>query len=145
MTLRELLADAACQLDGVATDLEPDGTVTWSRAGRLFSSVDPGGAVAEFALDPAVAAAAAADATLGEQCGVLREVPPGTGYCPDHSTGVNCSTGLGVEKTAPDLSVGPALASEWLGHASFGRPAPARASVLRSADELPVPAGGWIR
>ncbi len=59
MTLRELLADAAGQLDGIATDLEPDGTVTWSRAGRLFASVDPGGVVAEFALDPAVAAAAA--------------------------------------------------------------------------------------
>jgi hypothetical protein len=58
MTLHELLADAAGQLDGVATDLEPDGTVTWSRAGRPFALVDPGGIVAEFALDPAVAAAA---------------------------------------------------------------------------------------
>lgn len=59
MTLGELLADAAGQLDGVATDLEPGGTVTWSRAGRLFATVDPGSVVAEFALDPAVAAAAA--------------------------------------------------------------------------------------
>jgi hypothetical protein len=59
MTLRELLADAAGQLDGVATDLEPDGTVRWSRAGRPFAAVAPGGAVAEFALDPDVAAAAA--------------------------------------------------------------------------------------
>ncbi len=59
MTLRELLGDAVGQLDGVVTDLEPDGTVLWSRAGRSFASVDPGGAVAEFALDPAVAAAAA--------------------------------------------------------------------------------------
>ena len=59
MMLLELLGDAVRQLDGVVTDLEPDGTVLWSRAGRSFASVDPGGAVAEFALDPAVAAAAA--------------------------------------------------------------------------------------
>ena len=59
MTLRELLADAAGQLDDVATSLSPDGTVTWSRAGRPFAAVDPGGRVAEFALDEAVAAAAA--------------------------------------------------------------------------------------
>jgi hypothetical protein len=59
MTLRELLADAAGQFDDVGTSLGPDGTVMWSRGGRPFASVDPGGAVAEFALDPAVAAAAA--------------------------------------------------------------------------------------
>jgi hypothetical protein len=59
MTLRELLADAAGQLDDVGVSLGTDGDVTWSRAGRPFASIDPGGAVAEFALDPAVAAAAA--------------------------------------------------------------------------------------
>jgi hypothetical protein len=46
-------------LDDVRTELEPDGSVTWSRAGRPFATVSPEGSSAGFALDPAVAAAAA--------------------------------------------------------------------------------------
>ena len=59
MTLRDLLVDAAGQLDDAETDLGPDGTVTWSRGGRAFATVRPDGASAAFGLDPAVASAAA--------------------------------------------------------------------------------------
>ena len=59
MSLRDLLTDAVGQLDDVETTLAPDGAVTWSRGGRSFATVAPGGGSAEFALDPAVAAAAA--------------------------------------------------------------------------------------
>ncbi len=59
MTLRDLLADAAGQLDDVETELEPDGALTWSRGGGPFATVGSDGASASFALDPAVAAAAA--------------------------------------------------------------------------------------
>jgi hypothetical protein len=58
MTLRELLADAAGQLDDVETELAPDGALTWSRDEHPFATLDPDGACAAFALDPAVAAAA---------------------------------------------------------------------------------------
>jgi hypothetical protein len=58
MMLRDLLADAAGQLDDVATELAPDGAVAWSRGGRAFATVTADGASAGFALDPAVAAAA---------------------------------------------------------------------------------------
>ena len=59
MTLRDLLVDAVGQLDDVTTELGSDGAVTWSRAGRPFATVSPDGTTAAFALDPAVAAAAA--------------------------------------------------------------------------------------
>jgi hypothetical protein len=59
MTLRDLLVDAVGQLDDVTTDLEPDGAVIWSRGGRPFATASPEGTSARFALDPAVAAAAA--------------------------------------------------------------------------------------
>jgi hypothetical protein len=59
MTLRDLLVDAAGQLDAVETDLGPDGTISWSRAGRPFATLSSDGESAAFALDPAVAAAAA--------------------------------------------------------------------------------------
>ena len=59
MTLRDLLVDAAGPLDGVKTELATDGAITWSRAGRAFATLAPDGASAAFALDPAVAAAAA--------------------------------------------------------------------------------------
>lgn len=59
MTLRDLLADAAGQLDDVETTLVADGAITWSRGGRAFAALAPDGGSAEFGLDPAVAAAAA--------------------------------------------------------------------------------------
>jgi hypothetical protein len=59
MTLRDQLVDAAGQFDDVATELAPDGAITWSRTGSLFATVSADGSVAGFALDPAVAAAAA--------------------------------------------------------------------------------------
>jgi hypothetical protein len=58
MTLRELLSDAAGGLDDVDIALEPDGAIVWSRGGRPFATVDADSVVGEFALDPAVAAAA---------------------------------------------------------------------------------------
>jgi len=65
MTLRELLADAAGQLDDVETTLEPDGVVTWSRGGQAFATVTLDGASAEFGLDAAVAAAASRTPDVG--------------------------------------------------------------------------------
>ena len=59
MTLRELLDDAAAELDDIETIAAADGGVTWSRNGRPFAAIEGGGDAAEFALDPAVAAAAA--------------------------------------------------------------------------------------
>jgi len=58
MTLRDLLADAAGQLDDVVTELGPDGDGLWSRGGRSFAVISGDGSAAEFGLDPAVAAAA---------------------------------------------------------------------------------------
>jgi len=58
MTLSDLLVDAAEQLDDVETDSAPDGAITWSRGKRGFARLASDGAAAEFALDPAVAAAA---------------------------------------------------------------------------------------
>ena len=49
MTLRDLLVDAAGQLDDVTTELGSDGAVTWSRAGRPFASVSRDGTSAAFA------------------------------------------------------------------------------------------------
>lgn len=58
MTLATLLTDAAADLAPLEAALSPDGAVTWSRGGRAFAAVAADGALAEFALDPAVAAAA---------------------------------------------------------------------------------------
>ena len=58
MNLRDLLADAASQLDDVDVKLGSDGAITWSRVDRAFATLDPDGTAADFALDPAVAAAA---------------------------------------------------------------------------------------
>jgi len=62
VNLRELIADVAAYLaDGA--DLEAvtgsAGEVTWSSGGRPFAVLGSDGTVAEFALDAAVAAAAA--------------------------------------------------------------------------------------
>jgi hypothetical protein len=58
VTLRDLLVDAAGQLDDVETTLAGEGTISWSRGGRPFSVLGANGDSAEFGLDPAVAAAA---------------------------------------------------------------------------------------
>ena len=59
MTLRELLEDQAAQLPGAEASAEPDGSISWSRGGRSFAILATDGSSAEFALDPAVATAAA--------------------------------------------------------------------------------------
>jgi hypothetical protein len=59
VNLRDLLEEESTELPGVASELGPDGSLTWSRAGRPFAVVSAGGATAEYALDPAVADAAA--------------------------------------------------------------------------------------
>lgn len=58
MNLRELMTDAVSnQLDADVVTA-PDGSLTWSRAGRPFAALSADGRAAEFVLDPAVAAAA---------------------------------------------------------------------------------------
>ena len=59
MNLRELLEDEAGNLPGIESIVGPEGSMTWTRAGRPFAVVAADGSVAEFALDPAVADAAA--------------------------------------------------------------------------------------
>jgi len=59
VTLRALLEAAATDLPGVASTPEPNGSLTWSRGGRPFAVANADGSAAEFALDPAVADAAA--------------------------------------------------------------------------------------
>lgn len=69
MTLRAVLEEAATDLPGVASTPEPDGSLTWSRGGRPFAVANADGSAAEFALDPAVADAAARtpDVTASER------------------------------------------------------------------------------
>ena len=59
MSLRELLEEEAIDLPGAEPSLGPDGSITWSRGNRPFAVVTADGSSAEFALDPAVADAAA--------------------------------------------------------------------------------------
>jgi hypothetical protein len=59
VTLRELLATAAADLDEARMATAPDGAVSWSCAGEPFAVLRGDGAAAEFRLDSAVAAAAA--------------------------------------------------------------------------------------
>ncbi len=59
MNLRELLEDEAADLPGAEPSLGPDGSIAWSRGNRPFAVVTADGSSAEFALDPAVADAAA--------------------------------------------------------------------------------------
>jgi hypothetical protein len=59
VNLRELLEEEAAGLPGAEPSLQPDGSVTYSRGGRPFAVVLADGDNAEFALDPAVADAAA--------------------------------------------------------------------------------------
>jgi hypothetical protein len=58
VNLRELLEEEAAELPGAEPSLGPDGSITWSRSGRAFASVNADGSTSEFALDPAVADAA---------------------------------------------------------------------------------------
>ncbi len=58
MKVAELLEAEADELAGVDEAVTTDGTRMWSRTGRPFATVSADGTVAEFALDPAVAAAA---------------------------------------------------------------------------------------
>ena len=59
MSLRKLLQEEGSDLPGAESMVEPDGSTTWSRGGRLFAIAAADGSSAEFALDPAVADAAA--------------------------------------------------------------------------------------
>jgi len=59
VTLGELLAAIALELPDVTTITDELGTLTWSRGGKAFATVSADGATASFALDLAVAAAAA--------------------------------------------------------------------------------------
>jgi hypothetical protein len=65
LTLRQLLDAVAGELEDIEAAVAPDGDVTWSRGGRPFAAVDRAGGFAEFALDPAVAAAAARTSDVG--------------------------------------------------------------------------------
>ncbi len=69
MNLRDLLVEEAAALPGGQSSTGPDGVITWSRTGRPFASASADGSVAEFALDPAVAEAAARtpDVSLSER------------------------------------------------------------------------------
>jgi hypothetical protein len=58
VNLRELLEQEATELPGAEPSLGPDGSITWSRAGRPIATVSADGSSAEFALDPLVADAA---------------------------------------------------------------------------------------
>ena len=59
MNLRELLEAEAAELPGAEPSRGADGSTTWSRGGRPFAIAAADGSSAEFALDPAVADAAA--------------------------------------------------------------------------------------
>ena len=69
MTLRELLEEEASELTGISSAVAADGSIEWRRADRPFAVVVADGTVAEFALDPAVADAAARtpDVTASER------------------------------------------------------------------------------
>jgi len=58
MNLRELLDDSTGELSGAVREVGRDGEVTWMRGGRAFATVAADGAIAGFALEPAVADAA---------------------------------------------------------------------------------------
>jgi hypothetical protein len=58
VTLREVIEAAAADLDAVEASTTGDGTTTWSRGAEPFAAMRGSDGAAEFALDPAVAAAA---------------------------------------------------------------------------------------
>ena len=59
MNLRDLLEEEALGLPGVEPSVGPDGSLAWTRTGKQFAVAAADGSSAEFALDPAVADAAA--------------------------------------------------------------------------------------
>lgn len=59
MNLADVLRETATDLADVEATEDAAGTVAWSRAGRDFATLSPDGTAAEFALDPAIAEAAA--------------------------------------------------------------------------------------
>ena len=59
MNLRDLLEEEAADLPGTEPTTGPDGSLAWVRTGRIFATASADGSSAEFALDPAVADAAA--------------------------------------------------------------------------------------
>ena len=65
MNLRELLEDEATELPGATPSLGADGSTTWSRGNRPFAVAAADGSSAEFALDAAVAEAAARTPDVG--------------------------------------------------------------------------------
>jgi hypothetical protein len=69
VNLRELLEEEATELPGAEPSHGADGSTTWSRGGRPFALAAADGSSAEFALDPAVADAAARtpDVTLSSR------------------------------------------------------------------------------
>ena len=69
MTLRDLLEEEARELTGISTTVAADGSIEWRRGDRPLAVVAGDGMVAEFALDPAVADAAARtpDVTASER------------------------------------------------------------------------------
>jgi hypothetical protein len=56
-TLEEVM-DLAATVEGVAGEVGPDGTTTWSGTGGPFAALHPGGGGASFRLDRELAAAA---------------------------------------------------------------------------------------
>lgn len=58
MTLRELLATAAADLEDVTAASSLEGEIAWSRGGERFAVLGGDGGAAEFRLESAVAAAA---------------------------------------------------------------------------------------
>jgi len=79
LTLGELLAEATGDLAGVTPLTSAQGETTWSCGDRPFAVVSVGGSVAEFGLDPAVAAAAIRTpdvAPSGRGPGWIRFEPP---------------------------------------------------------------------
>lgn len=58
MTLLELLATVAADLEDVKAAPTPDGGTAWSRGADTFAALDADGRSAEFHLEPAIAAAA---------------------------------------------------------------------------------------
>jgi hypothetical protein len=58
VTLEELLATVAADLDDVTASSTADGGVAWPRGAYVFAALAAGGRSAEFRLDPAIAASA---------------------------------------------------------------------------------------
>jgi hypothetical protein len=59
VNLADVLREAARELADIDATEDAAAAVAWSRAGRLFATLSADGTAAEFALDPAIAAAAA--------------------------------------------------------------------------------------